>query len=86
MIRCRHVGAASIIFYISERQGNLRGNQVSFHPRVNAMQQLSATISAVMYGGELLYIFGFGAITRRDLHTLSVQCDSPRDNHYVRVV
>ena len=40
-----------------------------------------AVILAVTYGGELLYLRIW-----RDLRTLSLQHDSPHDNHYECVV
>ena len=40
-----------------------------------------------VYGDELLYLyFGYDTIIRRDLRTLSLPRDSPRDNHYACVI
>ena len=56
-----------------------RGNRISFDHCVIAMG--SGHIARQVW--EVSYrTFGFGAIIRRDLRTLSLPRDSPRDNQY----
>ena len=72
----------SIFFDIKAR--NLKGGIGSrFDPRVNALGQRPYWPSRM----EVSYCtFGFGAIIRCDLHTLSLPRDSPFDNPFVWVI
>ena len=60
-----------------------RGNRVSFDPYGNAMWRRPYCPSRVEVS---CCTFGFDAIIRRDLRTLSLPRDSPRDNFYACVI
>ena len=66
------------------RSRNLKGEiRFLFWPCVNTMSWRPYCLSRM----EVIYCtFGFGAIIRRDLRTLFLPCDSPRDNLYACVI
>ena len=65
------------------RQGKWRGNWVPFSLCVNALEWRPYWRSCM----EVSYCTcGFGAVIRHNLRTLSLPCDSLRNNHYARVI
>ena len=65
-------------------QGNLRGNQISFSPCVNAMERQPYWQSRMEVSIVLLELAqSFSVI----FYALSLPCDSPsRDNHYAHLI
>ena len=60
-----------------------KGESVSFSPCVNDMERRPYWVSLM----EVSYCtFGFGAVIRRDLGTLSLTCNLSHNNHYARVI
>ena len=71
-----HVSTLFLLVWSKEFK---RGNPVSFWPLCYCYGV--AAMLTVTYGGELLYFWIW-----RDLRTLSLPCDSPRDNLYACVI